>query len=121
MSRPSPLPLWPPFKVRNIYQRFTPEAEGVVENIIEFSVPGVLEGAVQRVPVAQSWEPRWLHDPHAAMQAHSLSVLQAGDSSMYLGLLAAAKLHEPSEPCFQLLTCVSCTPSIYEADCDCTD
>ena len=46
VSRPSPLPLWPPFKVANIYQRFTPEAEGVVENIIEFSVPGVLEGAL---------------------------------------------------------------------------
>ena len=59
MSRPSPLPLWPPFKVANIYQRFTPEAEGVVENIIEFSVPGVLEGAVRRVPGAQSWEPRF--------------------------------------------------------------
>ena len=58
VSRPSPLPLWPPFKVANIYQRFTPEAEGLVENIIEFSVPGVLEGAVQRVPSTQSWEPR---------------------------------------------------------------
>lgn len=44
VSRPSPLPLWPPFKVGNIYQRFTPEAEGTVENIIEFSVPGMLEG-----------------------------------------------------------------------------
>ena len=46
VSRPSPLPLWPPFTVGNIYQRFTSEAEGLVENIIQLSVPGFLEGGM---------------------------------------------------------------------------
>lgn len=50
VSRPSPLPLWPPFTVGNIYQRFSPEAEGVVENIIQLSVPGLLEGALSGGP-----------------------------------------------------------------------
>ena len=57
VSRPSPLPLWPPFTVGNIYQRFSPEAEGVVENIIQLSVPGLLEGALSGGPCESSPAP----------------------------------------------------------------
>ena len=74
VSRPSPLPLWPPYTVGNIYQRFTPEAEGTVENIIEFSVPGVLEGALQ----CGLWDTvsfEVLHAEHRSAQAHMMPAL----------------------------------------------